>query len=66
MTQKKYIDIERCKEAYANKFIVGEYVKTFKIISKNHLIVYQLLFPCWKRLVNDLVVRRLDCGCCAY
>lgn len=43
MTQKKYIDIERCKEAYANKFIVGEpIVIQEKIDGSNAAIAYDV------------------------
>lgn len=43
MTQKKYIDIERCKEAYANKFIVGEpIVIQEKIDGSNAAVAYDV------------------------
>lgn len=43
MTQKKYIDIERCKEAYANKFVVGEpIVIQEKIDGSNAAIAYDV------------------------
>lgn len=43
MTQKKYIDIERCKEAYANKFVVGEpIVIQEKIDGSNAAVAYDV------------------------
>lgn len=43
MTQKKYIDIERCKKAYANKFIVGEpIVIQEKIDGSNAAVAYDV------------------------
>lgn len=43
MTQKKYIDIERCKVAYANKFVVGEpIVIQEKIDGSNAAVAYDV------------------------